>query len=265
MADGGEDDVGGVAGGAFEIAATEVAIGQNWSRKSAQCDRWSFCLTTGRFSLRIRRRLCRDDRAGTTRRLSRRRRYSPPSRAIGRSGLEACSTAHYLNKQTYPPKLSGSGISRDVGASGSRNVTRVSSIAVTRITSGIGSSITAITAVSTADDAFVPSSWSAASLFGKVARLPCRPCAVAAHGADHRGLGRRLGAGSMSGSITCRMRDRSACAAGCWVRAAGERSRHRADYLQRYGGTPIDRFHGFARLGLVPLVANGVEANADAA
>lgn len=117
MADGIEDDVGGVAGSAFEVPATEVAIGQNWSRKSAQCDRWSFCLTTGRFSLRIRRRLCRDDRAGTTRRLSRRRRYSPPSRAIGRSGLEACSTAHYLNKQTYPPRLSGSGISRDVGAS----------------------------------------------------------------------------------------------------------------------------------------------------
>jgi hypothetical protein len=153
VADGTEDDVGGVSGSAFKVPATEVPIGQNWSRKSAQCDRWSFCLTTGRFSLRIRKRLCRDDRAGTTRRLSRRRRYLPPSRAIGCSELEACKTAHYLNKQTYPPKLSGSGISRDVRASGSRNVTRVSSIAVTRITPGIGSSTTSITAVSTADDA----------------------------------------------------------------------------------------------------------------
>jgi hypothetical protein len=117
VADGTEDDVGGVSGRAFKVPATEVPIGQNWSRKSAQCDRWSFCLTTGRFSLRIRKRLCRDDRA-----------------AIGRSELKACKTAHYLNKQTYPPKLSGSGISRDVRASGSRNVTRVSSIAVTRIT-----------------------------------------------------------------------------------------------------------------------------------
>jgi len=40
-----------------------------------------------------------------------------------------------------------------IGASGSGNVTRVSSISVTRITSGIGSSTTSITAVSTADDA----------------------------------------------------------------------------------------------------------------
>ena len=61
MADGTEDDVGVVAGSAFEVAATEVAIGQNWSRKSGQCDRWSFCLTTGRFSVRIR-----EDYAETT-------------------------------------------------------------------------------------------------------------------------------------------------------------------------------------------------------
>jgi len=94
VADGTEDDVGGVAGSAFKVPATEAAIGQNWSRKSALCDRWSFCLTTGRFSVRIRRRLCKDDRAGTTRQLSGQRRYSPPSRAIGRSGLDACSTAH---------------------------------------------------------------------------------------------------------------------------------------------------------------------------
>jgi hypothetical protein len=29
------------------VPATEVAIGQNRSPKSAQCDRWSFCLTAG--------------------------------------------------------------------------------------------------------------------------------------------------------------------------------------------------------------------------
>jgi hypothetical protein len=43
-------DVGGVAGSAgsaCEVPATEVDIGQNWSRKSAQCDRSSFCLTAG--------------------------------------------------------------------------------------------------------------------------------------------------------------------------------------------------------------------------
>jgi hypothetical protein len=78
------DSVGGVAGSAFEVPATEVVIGQNRCRKSAlrksalrksaQCDRWSFCLTTGCFSLRIRRTRCRDDRAGTTSRLSRPRR-----------------------------------------------------------------------------------------------------------------------------------------------------------------------------------------------
>ena len=42
MSDGTEDDVGGAAGSAFKVPATEVAIGQNCSRKSAQCDRWSF-------------------------------------------------------------------------------------------------------------------------------------------------------------------------------------------------------------------------------
>lgn len=51
MADGTKDDVCGVAGGAFEVPATEVAIGQNWSRKSAQCDRWSFCLAAGTLQL----------------------------------------------------------------------------------------------------------------------------------------------------------------------------------------------------------------------
>ena len=59
VADGTEDDVGGVAGDGFDVPATEVTIGHNRSRKSAQCDRWSFYLTTGRFSLRIRRSLCR--------------------------------------------------------------------------------------------------------------------------------------------------------------------------------------------------------------
>jgi hypothetical protein len=79
VGDGTKDGVGGVAGRAFKVPAAEVAIGQNRSRKSAlrksalrksaQCDRWSFCLTTGRFSLRIRRRRCRDDRAETASRL----------------------------------------------------------------------------------------------------------------------------------------------------------------------------------------------------
>jgi hypothetical protein len=40
-------DVGGSAGSACEVPATEVDIGQNWSPKSAQCDRWSICLTAG--------------------------------------------------------------------------------------------------------------------------------------------------------------------------------------------------------------------------
>jgi hypothetical protein len=60
-----------------------------------------------------------------------------------------------LADQTYPPKLSGSGTSRDdTGLSESAEVTRVSSISVTRTTPGIGSSTTSITVVSTAGVAF---------------------------------------------------------------------------------------------------------------
>jgi hypothetical protein len=77
---------------------------------------------------------------------------------IGRSGLEACIAARYIKQQTYPPKRSGpeisrDGMSRDVGASGSRDETRVSPIAIARIAPELGSSTTSITAVSTGDDA----------------------------------------------------------------------------------------------------------------
>jgi hypothetical protein len=58
-----------------------------------------------------------------------------------RSGISSISRLIWLGNVT------------DTGASGSGNVTRVSSISVTRITPGIGSSTTSITAVSTADDA----------------------------------------------------------------------------------------------------------------
>jgi hypothetical protein len=47
VADGTEDDVAGVAGGNFEEPATEIAVGQNWSRKSAQCDKVEVLLTAG--------------------------------------------------------------------------------------------------------------------------------------------------------------------------------------------------------------------------
>src|SRR5437868_4138811 len=55
---------------------------QSRSRKSAQGDKWSFCLTAGTLWPANQERPCNDDRAGTTHRLSRRRWRLPPSRAI---------------------------------------------------------------------------------------------------------------------------------------------------------------------------------------
>ena len=55
---------------------------QSRSRKSAQDDKWSFCLTAGTLWPANQERPCRDDRAGTTHRPSRQRWRLPPSRAI---------------------------------------------------------------------------------------------------------------------------------------------------------------------------------------
>jgi nucleoside-diphosphate-sugar epimerase len=57
---------------------------QSRSRKSAQGVKWSFCLTAGTLLPANQERPCRDDHAGTTHRLSKRRWRLPPSRAIGR-------------------------------------------------------------------------------------------------------------------------------------------------------------------------------------
>ena len=56
---------------------------ESWSRKSAQDDKWSFCLTAGTLLPANQERPCRDDRAGTTHRPSRPRWRLPPSKAIG--------------------------------------------------------------------------------------------------------------------------------------------------------------------------------------
>src|SRR6185437_1006295 len=81
-----EDDVSGVARAGLEMPATELSIRQDRLRKSAQCDRWNFCLTAGCSSLRIGRPRTAYW-AATTGRLSRRSRYRPPSRAIRASFL----------------------------------------------------------------------------------------------------------------------------------------------------------------------------------
>ena len=58
--------------------------GKSRSRKSAQDDKWSFCLTAGTLWPANQERPCRDDHAGTTHRHSKLRWHSQPSRAIGR-------------------------------------------------------------------------------------------------------------------------------------------------------------------------------------
>jgi NACHT domain len=60
------------------------AVSQSRLRKSAQDDRWSFCLTAGTLWPANQERPCRDDRAGTTHRPSRHRWRLLPSRAIER-------------------------------------------------------------------------------------------------------------------------------------------------------------------------------------
>src|SRR2546423_14667959 len=55
---------------------------QSRPRKSAQDDKWSFCLTAGTLWPANQERPCNDERAGTTHRPSRRRWHSRPSRAI---------------------------------------------------------------------------------------------------------------------------------------------------------------------------------------
>jgi len=72
-------------------------------------------------------------------------------KGMGRSGLEACSTAHQLNKQTYPSSYLREYPGTSDGAV-LRCPSQVSSISVTNITLGIDSSTTSITAVSIADD-----------------------------------------------------------------------------------------------------------------
>jgi len=95
------------------------------------------------------------------------------------------------------------------------------------------------------------SSWSAASLFGKVfdscapsylASLPCRPCAVAPHSADHPGIGRRLAPGSMSGSITCRTRSQRL--RGRMLGASGNAFSKRRDFAGRLGDRFQNSNHG---------------------
>src|SRR6202161_4835322 len=44
---------------------------ESWPRKSAQDDRWSFCLTAGTLLPATQERLCKDERAGTIHRASR--------------------------------------------------------------------------------------------------------------------------------------------------------------------------------------------------
>jgi citrate synthase len=68
-------------------------VPESWPRKSAQDDRWSFCLSAGTVLRANQERPCRDDRAGIIHRLSRRRWLLPPSRAIGHwRSLPNCST-----------------------------------------------------------------------------------------------------------------------------------------------------------------------------
>src|ERR1700704_5423938 len=59
-----------------------VFLVQSRPRKSAQDDKWSFCLTAGTLWPANQERPCNDERAGTTHRPSRRRWHSRPSRAI---------------------------------------------------------------------------------------------------------------------------------------------------------------------------------------
>ena len=55
------------------VSFTTRLDSQSWSRKSAQDDKWSFCLTTGTLCPANQERPCRDDCAETTHRPSRRR------------------------------------------------------------------------------------------------------------------------------------------------------------------------------------------------
>ena len=59
--------------GAAALAAGDKFCGKSWPRKSAQDDRWSFCLTVGTLCPANPERPCKDDRAGTTHRSSRQR------------------------------------------------------------------------------------------------------------------------------------------------------------------------------------------------
>src|SRR6476659_10488752 len=62
--------------------ARASAEGQNRTRKSAQDDKWNFCLTAGTLCPANQERPCQDDHAGTTHRPSRRGLRLPRSRAI---------------------------------------------------------------------------------------------------------------------------------------------------------------------------------------
>src|SRR5262245_20535609 len=64
------------------LATLYATQGQSRSRKSGQGGKWNFCLTAGTLWPANQERPCRDDRAGTTHRPSRRRWRSLPSRAI---------------------------------------------------------------------------------------------------------------------------------------------------------------------------------------
>ena len=65
------------ATGSLAYSGTELV-------KSEQGDKWSFCLTAGTLVPANQERPLTDDRAGTTRRASRRRWRLPPSSVTGR-------------------------------------------------------------------------------------------------------------------------------------------------------------------------------------
>jgi FAD binding domain len=84
-------------GGGSSVAG---GVEQRWSRKSAQADKWNFCLTAGTLCPANQERPCQDDHAGTTHRPSRRGLRLPRSRAIERwLSLLSSSTSTPIRSQ----------------------------------------------------------------------------------------------------------------------------------------------------------------------
>src|SRR5215211_7303588 len=87
--------------------AYAIVGAESRSRNSAQGDKWNFCLTAGTLLPANQERPCRDDRAGTTHRPSRRRWHLLPSRAIERlRSLPSSSTSipRRLPRGRHSPK-----------------------------------------------------------------------------------------------------------------------------------------------------------------